>query len=278
MITLPTTQELKELQTYTSANCLTLYIPYTEPINKMSHGLILFKNQMKQAKVLLLSNKVESKIIDQMMEPAYKMAEDSLFWQDVHEEVVFFIAPKFFRYFHIPASNSSQPIKLADSFYVEPIEKINTNNVDFMLLTISHNTANLYRGDKYYLSLVTEKVIPDNMEKALRIDELPHSRQLHPIGPVGTGNDSAGYHEQYDVSKVDKNMLLEYFRLVDAAINTYLNTSKLPLVIGGVQYLLPIYREANTYPKLIADTLHGNLEKMGIAELHKKVLALQFKS
>jgi hypothetical protein len=29
-------------------------------------------------------------------------------------------------------------------------------------------------------------------------------------------------------------------------------------VLAGVEYLLPIYREANTYPHLLAEGIHGN--------------------
>jgi hypothetical protein len=42
-----------------------------------------------------------------------------------------------------------------------------------------------------------------------------------------------------------------------------------PLVLAGVDYLVPIYQEANDYPHLIGDALEGNPEQFSPEELHR---------
>jgi len=42
-----------------------------------------------------------------------------------------------------------------------------------------------------------------------------------------------------------------------------------PLVMAGVEYLLPIYREANTYPHLVGEGIPGNPKGMSADQLHK---------
>lgn len=48
-----------------------------------------------------------------------------------------------------------------------------------------------------------------------------------------------------------KNELLRYFRLVSDGLTEFLNGDRVPFVLAGVEYSLPIYKEANTYPNLI---------------------------
>ena len=48
-----------------------------------------------------------------------------------------------------------------------------------------------------------------------------------------------------------KENLLKYFRLIDRGLHDLLKDERAPLVLAGVEYLFPIYREANTYPRLI---------------------------
>jgi hypothetical protein len=42
-----------------------------------------------------------------------------------------------------------------------------------------------------------------------------------------------------------------------------------PLVLAGVEYLFPIYKEANTYPNLIDTVIKGNPDWLSAGELHK---------
>jgi len=46
---------------------------------------------------------------------------------------------------------------------------------------------------------------------------------------------------------------------------------KAPLVLAGVEYLFPIYQEANTYPDLVEEGITGNPENLKPEELHDLV-------
>ena len=66
-----------------------------------------------------------------------------------------------------------------------------------------------------------------------------------------------------------KNDLLRYFRLVSDGLTEFLQGDRVPLVLAGVEYLLPIYKEANTYPNLIETVITGNPDLLSADELHK---------
>ena len=65
--------------------------------------------------------------------------------------------------------------------------------------------------------------------------------------------------------KIDK-YLLNFFHKVDKAIRkTFIDQR--PLILAGADYIFPIYREANTYPWIIEDEIHGNPEKLNKKEI-----------
>mgnify|MGYP000647844743 CR=1 FL=1 len=72
------------------------------------------------------------------------------------------------------------------------------------------------------------------------------------------------------VSDVDhKNRILRYFREVDASIRSAMpDVFATPLVLAGVEYLLPLYREASTHPRIVDGGVIGNAEGLRLDELH----------
>src|SRR5262249_22993669 len=68
----------------------------------------------------------------------------------------------------------------------------------------------------------------------------------------------------------DKENLLLYFYQIDRGLQTFFHTQQAPLVFAGVNYLFPIYRQANTYPHLIEHPITGNPDELSTEELHQK--------
>ena len=60
------------------------------------------------------------------------------------------------------------------------------------------------------------------------------------------------------------------FRSVDAALRTQLREQRAPLILAGVQYLLPIYREVSGYGPLAHDEVPGNPDHLSEHELHAR--------
>lgn len=68
----------------------------------------------------------------------------------------------------------------------------------------------------------------------------------------------------------DKDRILRYFRLIDSEIHDVLRNDTAPLILAGVEYLFPIYRDANTYLYLLEQGIKGNPENVNAEELHKQ--------
>lgn len=63
---------------------------------------------------------------------------------------------------------------------------------------------------------------------------------------------------------------MRYFRKIDRGLGEVLKGQEAPLVVAGVDYLLPIYREANTYPGLVEEGVTGNPEELTAEDLHER--------
>lgn len=148
----------------------------------------------------------------------------------------------------------------------------------FFLLTLSHNKITLFKGDEYGLVPVPLAGFSKPMEKILNIDEYPKSSETHAIKPAGPQKGSEAFHGHYNVSQTDKIMLQEYFRRVNRRLRPVLLRENLPLIIAGVNYLLPIYRRVNTYSNLFPQSLTGNFDRLSATTMHQKAWRLIKKS
>ena len=66
----------------------------------------------------------------------------------------------------------------------------------------------------------------------------------------------------------------QYFQQVNEGIQGHLRDKTSPLVIAGVEYLLPLYRRTNTYPGLLPGEIAGDLDTLRAEALQEKAWPL----
>ena len=117
------------------------------------------------------------------------------------------------------------------------------------------------------MRLVTVDGMPRDMEQALNYDA---GDRGHPANPAGRGDPAkAGVpHSQGAERDTPKEDLARYFRRIDTALRPVLREQRAPLVLAGVQYLLPIYREVSSYPHITEPELPGNPDHLSEPQLH----------
>jgi hypothetical protein len=76
------------------------------------------------------------------------------------------------------------------------------------------------------------------------------------------------------VAEDAKENLLKYFRMIDRALHELIEDERAPLVLAGVDYLFPIYREVNTFPRLIEGGIAGNPKGVSAEALHRSALKI----
>jgi hypothetical protein len=88
--------------------------------------------------------------------------------------------------------------------------------------------------------------------------------------PGGAKQRASIFHGHGASEEDDKSVLLRYFQRVDKGLMELLPEERYPLVLAGVDYLLPIYQQANNYPYLVDAFIEGNPDELNAKELHQR--------
>jgi hypothetical protein len=116
---------------------------------------------------------------------------------------------------------------------------------------------------------------PTSLKEALWFDDPERQLQFHTgTSTPGTGIRSSIYHGHGLAGNDSKTELLRYFQRVDRGIMDLLNDKQAPLVLAGVDYLLPIYKEASQYPNLVDEAIKGNPDELSATKLHQEAWKL----
>jgi hypothetical protein len=111
-----------------------------------------------------------------------------------------------------------------------------------------------------------------SIEDYFATEENDTAYQMYSQGGRAASPGSGGgtYHMQgdsYDDTE-KKEKIRQFFNLTDKGMQKYLNTEKAPLLLAGIEYLLPIFRETSSYQYVLEDTLPLNTYEFSNNELH----------
>ena len=274
MISIPSYDELTVLRSFHEPLSLTLYAPFIEPNGPDNPLCIEVKNLLREARRELKIAGASERHIKETIGHIEAQMERGEIWQTRHEALVFFSHPQLFRYFHVPDTGETSVVTIGSSFDLTPLESALEASQPYFVLMLGHKDVRLYEGDQYQIHAVALDDFPANLEDALAIDEYPESRQTHTIASAARGKGSEAFHEQYGTRDVDKVLLKEFFRRIDARLRPYLHRHPYPLVLAGVEYVVALYRSVNTYPRTAADIITGNLSDVSLDEVRERATAV----
>ena len=266
-----TKAELEQLMHKEQQWCVSIYMPTHRTGREAQQDPIRLKNLLGEAENRLTDQGVGRRDVQKMLDPASKFLQDSTFWQHQSDGLAIFLSPNRGRRFRLPL-NFAELLVVTDHFHISPLLPLITGDGQFYILALSQNEVRLLLGTRYSVSQIDIGQVGGTLAEAIPSTNHQMSLQLHSSGSTGgmSGAGSATFHGQGGGSDgSDKNELLHYFRLVSDGLTEFLQGDRVPLVLAGVEFLLPIYKEANTYPNLIDTVITGNPDLLSADELHK---------
>jgi hypothetical protein len=147
----------------------------------------------------------------------------------------------------------------------------------FYILALSQNQVRLLHGTRHTVSAVDRAHAPRNLADALRFDGKEKQTQIYAaIRAMGrpSGEGPVVYMGRGAVTGDPKTDSLRYFHQIDDGLREWLGSSQAPVVLAGVEYLHPPYREANSYLHLVETGLPGNPEDLWPDEPHARAWKL----
>jgi hypothetical protein len=263
-------QDLETLIAHQGKPAVSIYLPTTRITTRIQAESLQLKNLLREAESGLEQFELRGPVIRDLLSPAWALIQDVEFWRHQKDGLAIFLAEQTFFCYQLPISFATELI-VAESFHIKPLIPYLTNDGTFYLLAVSQNDVRLLRGSRFTLEEIGPDTIPTSLAEALRYDEPERQLQYHTSTstPAG-GRRAAIYHGHGGGATNDmKDQLRRFFEQIDRGLRDYLQEQNAPLVFAGVDYLLPIYREANTYPHLVESGISGNPEGLRAEELHR---------
>jgi hypothetical protein len=231
------------------------------------------KNLLRQAQEALQAYGLRPSEAEALLEPATRLLGAIPFWKDKRDGLALFISPGNFRHYQLPTAFEPLVV-VAHRFHVKPLLAFLGGN-EFFVLALSQNAVKLFEGSRFGLSAIDEpEGVPKSLADALKYDELEKQLQFQTgTGVVGGKGERAAMFHGQDLAD-NKERIQRYFRQIDQGLRDLLREAQAPLVLAGVEYLLPIYKEANTYQHLLNGGITGNPEGVSHEDLHRQAWAL----
>jgi Bacterial archaeo-eukaryotic release factor family 7 len=267
--------ELRSLASPQQDWCVSIYMPTVEKGQQVRQNPIRLKNLLDRAQDELKSIGIEAPHIEKLFRPAEELLRDEPFWQHQNVGLAVFLARNFFQYYQIPIQ-VDELVVVNDRFALKPLLPLLFGNDVFYILAISQNQVRLIKATEREVEQVHVPDLPKNLQDALGYDDLQRSLQWQ----TGTGQvDQSGerramFHGHGEGKDNRKDFLLNYMRKINHAVAGYLKDNKAPLVLASVEYLQPIYKEANTYHNLSDEQIPGSPDGVRDHELRDQAWKL----
>lgn len=268
-MSLLTLDEVRSLVEQPKPPCVSIYMP-TYRAGDIQQNPIRFKNLMRRAEELLVENGLTEREALQLLQPAQQI-DDGDFWEHQNNGLAIFIADGVFHYYLLPLE-VKELVVVTDRFHLKPILPLLTNDGLFYILALSQKQIRFLECTRDSVTEIELEDVPTNMDEALQYDETAKEGQNRIMTSRGGTNNpfqhAGSFHGQGSPDRDDiKQDLLQFFQLIDRGLHKYLQNKKAPLVLSGVEYTFPIYREANTYPHLVEEGINGNTKILSPEEL-----------
>jgi hypothetical protein len=252
---------------------LSLYMPLHRTGREVRQSPILLKEMRSKAASELEARGCDPATIAALLAPINQIHAESDFTVLQGEGLAVLSGSGYSATFLMPIA----PPALADvgrRFHLDPLLPLLFEDGRFNLLALSLNSVRLYQADRQRLIEVPLEGLETNMKAALHFEDASET-YLSQRGAVSESRGGSRVFHGHGGGRGDikegKRDILDFFRQIDKGIQDRVPEPDLPFMLAGVEYLLPLYREANTFASLVEGAVLGNPEAtLKLEDLHSK--------
>jgi len=264
---------VRSLVVHHESPCVSLFMPTHRGGPQVRQDPIRLKNLHRAAERALIERRHRSSDVRVWLAPTATLQEDDEFWRHQSDGLAVFLAPSLFRMFRLPLRFEEEMI-VAERFHVSPLLPYFTENERFYVLALSQNGCRLLRCTKHSVVPLELPGAPVSMTETPGYERRETQVQFEAIAPKGASGMSSGggtalYHGHGSSSDASTADVERYFRAIDRVVCDVLGDRHEPLLLAGVDYLLPVYRSISHYDSIAAEHLLGNAEARRDEELHR---------
>lgn len=265
-----TRADLVALMQHQGKPAVSIFLPTHRAGNEIQQDPIRLKNLLARAEEKLLGGGMKASETREFLAPAHALVDDEAFWRQGSDGLALFVARgATLRRYRLPIP-FRETLVVGERFHLKPLLPALDSDHRFYVLAVSLGSVRLVRATEHNASELPLPGVPRSLDEVLRYDEPEQKLERRTRSPNASGTErGALFHTQgagYDDRKED---IRRFLTAVDRGLRRLLNNETAPLVVAGIDYLLPIYREVNTYGNLTAGADIGNHEMMKANELRQ---------
>lgn len=274
-MTILSKSELHTLMEDQDGWCISIFMPTHRAGPEIEQDPIRLKNLLAEAEERLTGAGMRAPEAKELLAPVEELLELGVFWRHQADGLAIFRSPRVFRGYRLPV-DFEELVVVAPRFHIKPLLTLLTADGRFYVLALSQNEVRLLQGTRYSVSQVDLQTVPDSLDEAMRWDDPEKRLQWHSQTASTTDTMRAAVFHGHGVASADdlQDYIRRYFREIDEGLTELLRGEHAPLVLAGVDYILPIYREANTYRYLTETEIEGNPEALRAEELHEQAWSI----
>lgn len=205
--------------------------------------------------------------INAVIKPAHDLIRNESFWDKTTNGLALFLSKGDFKFIRLPYT-PVEKVFINEMYYLGPIVPLVNNKDKFYLLVISKKQAKLFRGDRFGLTDMKIKEMPNGISDVVHLEE-KDDKNLFRTGSSGAGQ-GANYHGMGAGVPDEKENIALYLKEVDRTImQEVLARENAPLVLAGVDYELSIFASVSQYNNIWPQHLKGSVENESLENLYQ---------
>jgi hypothetical protein len=244
------------------APCVSIYLSIVA-VETAHQRLLRVQDLIRKAEGQLGDFSTSADQVESWLAVAWRAIEKNRPLQPAAQGLAIFMSSDFLSYSYLRGAVVDR-VMIAKEFSIRGLLPVMPQNHHFFVLSLSQKRVRLYEGSAGGMRERVLRKIP----KDVRDDFLGHSfqreYQLHTASSRASAQKGAIFHGP---SLDEKDRVAHFLGRVERGVAVALKGQQAPLILAGVDYLVSIYRNVNTYAHLADDAIGGSPDQLPLNEL-----------
>lgn len=264
----------KLAKSYSDTNTkVSIFIP-TDRTGNGQAAKIRLKNELNKAADILMDENIQENPMSKndalgYLNKGFELLEQEDFWIHQSDGLAVFMDEETFEYYSMPIDFKSFTY-VDNVFYLTPMLAAITDKSRFFILALSQNEVRFFEGAQHSITpVIISDLVPESLEESMAAIDIEHPAELQ----SHSGGNNPIFHGQGGEKDGKTDRIVDYFRMIDDGLMEMLHDEKVPMIIAGVDNLIPMYKEISNYSNIVETHISGNVEHDDPTLLHEKAWA-----
>jgi hypothetical protein len=260
--------EIQSLVQKNGGHCVSIFLP-TVRVGDTQQNKIRLKNLLRTAEERLAEHGIREVEATEFLTPARNLLDDQTWWEHQDEGLAIFLAKDVFKTFRLPIA-FHELVAVEKRFHLKPLFPLFNGDGHFYVLCLNKRAIRLFSGHRHRLQEVDLGDIPSRFDEVMG-DLTRRYTQFHAATSTNNPSRMPFFHGHGTGEDDYKAELQKFFTIAD----NYLTHNdgvdfdrEAPVVLAGIEYLLPLFRETTQLPNVLEQSLTKNPEALSPEELH----------